>query len=238
MNHACDVFFLLILSLHILFHIPRHCNSWSHFFSVLTVHVQFMLEEGYTVIATYCICANFASEFAHISRFRIHHTKLRCVCETLCPRWQICPKTIFSFKVEVKVTRLLTLVSFERASLVEYAYQISEVSISYGSKVIGKVKADMKSYIPLETATIFFLANLFPKQGISSKNVTADFICMGLHGLQGAKTENYKMKNSCPYRDSNSRSLILKSSALSMRLSSLIYKRKFKTSLVEYRCAL
>ena len=85
------------------------------------------------------------------------------------------------------------------------------------------IKADMKSYIPLETAAIFFLADLFPKQGISSEYVTADFICLGLLGLQGAKTEN-KMKNSCPYRDSNSRPLILKSSALSMRLSSLIYK--------------
>ena len=95
------------------------------------------------------------------------------------------------------------------------------------------LKADMKSYIPLETAAIFFLANLFQKQGISSEYVTADFICMGLLGLQGAKTENYKMKNSCPYRDSNSRPLILKSSAFSMRLSSLIYKREFKTSLVE-----
>ena len=83
----------------------------------------------------------------------------------------------------------------------------------------------MKSYIPLETAAIFFLANLFPKQGISSEYGMADFICTGLLGLQGAKTENYKMKNSYPYRDSNSRPLNLKSSALSMRLSSLIYKR-------------
>ena len=33
-------------------------------------------------------------------------------------------KAIFSFKVKVKVTRSLTLVSFERASLVEYACQI------------------------------------------------------------------------------------------------------------------
>ena len=32
-------------------------------------------------------------------------------------------KAIFSFKVKVKVTRSLTLVSFERASLVEYACQ-------------------------------------------------------------------------------------------------------------------
>ena len=81
----------------------------------------------------------------------------------------------------------------------------------------------MKSYMPLETAALFFLTNLFPKQGISSEYVKADFICMGFLGLQGAKTKNYKMKNSCPYRDSNSRPLILKSSALSMRLSSLIY---------------
>ena len=41
------------------------------------------------------------------------------------------------------------------------------------------MKADMNSYIPLETAAIFFLANLFPKQGISSEYVKADLICMG-----------------------------------------------------------
>ena len=33
-------------------------------------------------------------------------------------------KAIFSFKVKLKVTRSLTLVSIERASLVEYACQI------------------------------------------------------------------------------------------------------------------
>ena len=58
------------------------------------------------------------------------------------------------------------------------------------------IKADMKSYIPLETAAIFYLANLFLKQGISSEYVMVDF--MGKLELQGAKTENYKMKNSCP----------------------------------------
>ena len=45
---------------------------------------------------------------------------------------------------------------------------------------------------------IFFLANLFPKQGISSEYATADFICMGLLGLQGAKTENYKNEKFLP----------------------------------------
>ena len=64
--------------------------------------------------------------------------------------------------------------------------------------LIFVVKADMKSYIPLETAAIFFLANLFLKQGISSEYVMVDFICMGKLGLQGAKTENYKMKHSYP----------------------------------------
>ena len=56
----------------------------------------------------------------------------------------------------------------------------------------------MKSYMPLETAAIFFLGNLFLKQGIGSEYVMVDFICMGKLGLLGAKTENYKMKNSCP----------------------------------------
>ena len=55
----------------------------------------------------------------------------------------------------------------------------------------------MISYIPLETAAIFFLANVFLKQDIISEYVMIDF-CMGILGLQGAKTENYKMKNSCP----------------------------------------
>ena len=57
---------------------------------------------------------------------------------------------------------------------------------------LNLLKADMKRYIPLETAAIFFLANLFLK-GIGSEYVMVDFICMGKLGLQGAKTENYKI---------------------------------------------
>ena len=50
----------------------------------------------------------------------------RCVCETqtMPPAATKSKKAIFSAKVKVKVTRSLTLVSFERASLVEYACQI------------------------------------------------------------------------------------------------------------------
>ena len=68
--------------------------------------------------------------------------------------------------------------------------------------------------------------------------VMIDFICTGLLNLQGAKTENNKMKNSCPYRDLNSRPLIIKSSALSIALCSLIYKRQFKIYSVEYMYSL
>ena len=52
--------------------------------------------------------------------------KSRCVCETLqyAPGGNKAQKAIFSFKVKVKVTRSLTLVSLERVSLVEYACQI------------------------------------------------------------------------------------------------------------------
>ena len=48
------------------------------------------------------------------------------VCETLqyAPGDNKVEKAIFSFKVKVKVTRSLILVSFERASLVEYTCQI------------------------------------------------------------------------------------------------------------------
>ena len=48
------------------------------------------------------------------------------VCEALqyAPGGNKVEKAIFSFKVKVRVTRSLTLVLFERATLVEYACQI------------------------------------------------------------------------------------------------------------------
>ena len=59
-----------------------------------------------------------------------------------CPlRKQSSKLAIFCIKVMVKVTRSLTLVSFERVSLVEYCMHANyRVSISYGSKVMAKVK--------------------------------------------------------------------------------------------------
>ena len=83
-------------------------------------------------------------------------------------------------------------------------------------------KADMKRYIPLETAAIFILAKLFLKQGISSEYVMVDFICMGLLDMWGAQTENYKMKNSRPKWDSNLGPSVYEANALSVELLKLI----------------
>ena len=44
-------------------------------------------------------------------------------------------------------------------------------------KNIGKLKTDMKSCIPMETAAMFFLANLYLKQGFSLE------YAMHFHGL-------------------------------------------------------
>ena len=50
-----------------------------------------------------------------------------------------------------------------------------------------------KGYIPVETTAIFFLANLFLKQGISSEYVMVDF---HLHGqTRAARCENRELQN-------------------------------------------
>ena len=59
-------------------------------------------------------------------------------------------------------------------------------------------KAKLNLYIPLKTAAIFFLANLYLKQGIGQVYVMVDFICTGLLELQGAKFENYKNEKFLP----------------------------------------
>ena len=62
----------------------------------------------------------------HAPCFNKIKKKSRGVCETqqYAPSGNKVEKAIFRFKVKVKVTRSLTLVSFERALLVEYACQI------------------------------------------------------------------------------------------------------------------
>ena len=91
---------------------------------------------------------------------------------------------------------------------------------------MDSIKAYVNSYITLETAAIFFQANLYLKQGssitISSENVVVDFICMGLLELWGAWAENFKMKNSCPQWDSNLIPSVYEANLLSIGLLDLI----------------
>ena len=47
--------------------------------------------------------------------------------------------------------------------------------------------------MPLETAAIFFLANLYLKQGIDEVYVMVDFICMGL--LDHMRSANRELQN-------------------------------------------
>ena len=60
----------------------------------------------------------------------------------------------------------------------------SETFCSIAVSLTKYFKAYMKSYIPLETAAIYFLAKLYLKQGISSEYVMVEFICMGLLDLR------------------------------------------------------
>ena len=66
--------------------------------------------------------------------------KSRCVCETLFPWWQQSPKSYVYLQCQsqVKVTRPLILVSFERSSLASMHAKY-KASMSYGLKVIAKV---------------------------------------------------------------------------------------------------
>ena len=64
---------------------------------------------------------------------------------------------------------------------------------------LKSLKADMNSDIPLETKAIFSNKPCL-KEGIILEYVIVDFISMGLLALRGARTENYKMKNSESYR--------------------------------------
>ena len=56
------------------------------------------------------------------------------------------------------------------------------------------VKADMKSYILQQTAAIFFLSNLYLKQGIGSVYVMVDFICKGDQELSETRVERELQK--------------------------------------------
>ena len=96
----------------------------------------------------------------------------------------------------IKTVNKAYRITFHHLSSLRYCsfHNFSKIFGDIFGELCTLLKADMKSYLPLEMVAIFFLANLFTKQGFSSEYVTVDFICMGKRGLQGAKTENYKIK--------------------------------------------
>ena len=83
------------------------------------------------------IPANLSTKIQVYFPCTLTNKKNTCVCETLCPHRQKSLKKLVL--AQRSKSRSLTLVSFERASLLEYAYQIH-----YGSKVIAKVKVDSR----------------------------------------------------------------------------------------------
>ena len=73
----------------------------------------------------------------------------------------------------------------------------------------------MNSDIPVEKVAIFFSSeSLYLKQGINSDYV----ICIGKLDLRGARTDNNKMKNSCPLLDSNPVPFAYEATSLSLAL--------------------
>ena len=75
----------------------------------------------------------------------------------------------------------------------------------------------MKSYILLQPKTIFYLSNLYLKQGICSVYVMFDFICKGYLEMSGTRVERellVQMKNPYPLWDSNPGPFAYESKAL------------------------
>ena len=95
----------------------------------------------------------------------------------------------------------------------------------------------MNSDIPLKTTPIF-LANLYLKQDISSEFAMVNFICIGLLDLWGARTENYKIKNSWRQWDSNPGPSAYEAKSLSVAVLDQIYVEHLNIDRVLPECAI
>ena len=62
--------------------------------------------------------------------------------------------------------------------------------------------------------------------------IMIDLICIGLHELRGTRSENYKMKNSFPQWDSNSRPLAKEAAIFSSMPRYLILNGRLKVNRV------
>ena len=63
--------------------------------------------------------------------------------------------------------------------MLTYAWAIASYAFSMFLYCARKIKANMNSYIQLQTAAIFFHSSLNLKQGIDSVYVMVGFICKG-----------------------------------------------------------
>ena len=93
----------------------------------MTLFANFLFSFVVVVLVYGLVSCDWISPLFFLIRSKlVYIKKSRRVCETLqyAPGGNKVQKAFFGSKVKIKVTRSLTLVSFERASLGEYACQI------------------------------------------------------------------------------------------------------------------
>ena len=115
-------------------------TDWSLSFQtgIISISVYYINDNNF--ICTFMILILHMHNILSISKECIKDRiklKTGCVCEKQCPWRQLSQNWLFfSIKVTVKMTRSLTLLKFERVSLVEYACQIQSLYLlwfkSYG----------------------------------------------------------------------------------------------------------
>ena len=109
----------------------------------------------------------------------------------------------------------------------------SFVTVDQASWTNGLILGSFKSDLKLNWSVIYYWRRrqyFFSREPWSKTwvYVMIDFICMGLLQLQGAQTENYKVENYSPQRNSNSRLLNHKVTTVTIKLSDRIHNRKFE----------
>ena len=127
---------------------------------------------------------------------------------------------------DIKVVIVHPTVHFFFFSFV-YAMYLNIASYLNGKKIKSKMGNKLYLRIIFTSICLNWLDlhdchTMTLKQSISSEYVMVDFIYMGLLDLGGARTENYKMKISCPQWNSNPGPSAYEANALSVVLLELI----------------
>ena len=126
------------LALLMFLYISEHLFTWSHF-CLPWVHEcpPWCSVVGSTVTMHQTVKSINLLEYNNMPK---------CVREILCHQWQHiqCEITFTCISIKIKVRRSLTLASFKRASQWS-KYANYEVSVTYGSKVVVKVKDEWRT---------------------------------------------------------------------------------------------